>query len=238
MASDDLKDKFVEQLKAVGARIEESAAWNQLMERYQGLSQTAQRASLAAVGVIFALLFFLLPWSFFSSSQDHVAEFEDKKKMIRDMFRYSHLASSIPRGPEPVSQAQLRSLVQGTLGSVRPTLLPEQTQGIEDFDNQMVAGKSDALPKALTQKGIVIKLSRLNLDQVITIGTKFKEIRPTVKIVGLKVQANQPDPHYFDVSYKLVAFDLPAEPAPKTTPGKPGLKPPAPPKPGAKPGGE
>jgi hypothetical protein len=234
VAANDVKDRLRESLGSVATRIQESAAFHQLMEKYQSLSQNGQRIALAGSGFLLALLLFLLPWTFYSSSQDHVADFEDKKKMIRDMFRYTHEASTLPRGPEPLASAQLRSIVQGTLAGVRPTLLPEQTAGIEDFDNTLA--KSEALPKALTQKGVTVRLSRLNLDQLVTIGTKLKELRPTVKLVGLRVQANQPDPHYFDVSYKLVAFDLPGEMAPKGPPGKPGSKPP--PKLGTKPGGE
>ena len=234
MAASDVKDRIRESFAAGLTRIQESPAWHQLMERYQGLSQTGQRIALAVTGVLLALLMFLLPWTFFSSSQDRVADFEDKKKMIRDMFRYSHEASTLPRAPEALGPARLRSIVQTALSGVRPTLLPEQTAAIEDIDN--AAAKSEALPKALTQKGVVVPLTRLNLDQVVTIGTKLKELVPTVKLVGLRVQANQPDPHYFDASFKLVAFELPAEAPPKGAPGKPGVKPP--PKPGGKPGGE
>lgn len=221
MAAADIKERLQEQLVALGGKIAESQAWQKLMERYQSLSPTGQKLSLSGVGALLALLLFLLPWSFFSGSQDSVAEFEDKKRLIRDMFRYSHLASSLPRSPEPVSQAQLRSLIQGILLGTRPALLPEQNLGMDDFDNFIGGGgKSDSLPKSLTQKGVLVKLSRLNLEQIISIGTKLKDIRPTVKLVGMKIQANQPDPHYFDVGFKLVAFDLPGEPAGKTAPGK------------------
>ncbi len=224
MALDDIKDRLREQVQTTIARIEESAAWAQLMERYQGLTPNAQKLSLAGVGAAAAFVLFMFPWIFFSGSQTSLTEFEDKKQLIRDLFRYSHAASTMPMAPLPVSAGDLHNAIQGVLSNQSPSLLPEQTVAITDFDNSKA--KSAGLPQGLTQNGVMVSLSRLNLDQLVKIGSQLQDLRPTVKMVGLKVQATPADPHYFDVTFKMVAFNLPPIDLPK--PGAKGAtKPPS-----------
>lgn len=226
MAFEEARDRLKEQLQAIGLRIQESTAYQQLMERFQDLNPNAQKIVLAAGGFVGALLLFLLPWTFFSSSQTSVADFESKKQLIRDLFRTSHHVSTLPPVPPTISSSELRNQVQAILSSERPTVLPDQIVDISDFDNK--SAKSPSLPASLQQSGVAVKLSRLNLDQVAKIGAKLQEIRPTAKMVGVRVQSTVADPHYFDVTFKLVAFSLPPEPI---APAKPGVKPPS--KPGS-----
>jgi hypothetical protein len=200
-------------MQATLARVEESAAWSQLMERYQGLTPNVQKLSLAGAGALGALLLFMFPWIFFSSSQTSLMEFEDKKQLIRDLYRYSHAASTLPMAPIPVSAGDLHNAIQSVLGNQSPSLLPEQTVAITDFDNSKA--KSAALAQGLTQNGVMVSLSRLNVDQLVKIGSQLQDLRPTVKMVGLKVQATAADPHYFDVTFKMVAFSLPPADLPK-----------------------
>ena len=223
MALDEIKERVREQVQSLAARIQESAAWAQLMERYQSLTPNAQKLSLAGAGAASALLLFMLPWIFFSSSQTSMTEFEDKKQLIRDVYRYSQAASSLPIAPMPVSAGDLHNAIQGVIANQSPSLLPEQTVAITDFDNSKA--KSAALPQGLTQNGVMVSLSRLNVDQVVKIGGQLQDLRPTVKMVGLKVQATTADSHYFDVTFKMVAFNLPPvdlpKPGAKGSPTKP-----------------
>lgn len=228
MALEDIKEQLREQLQTLAARVQESPAWQEAMERYQSLTPTAQKGVLGGIGALAALILFLIPYLFFAASQSTLAEFEEKKQLIRELYRYSHAATTMGPAPMPVSAGELRNAIQGVLASQSPPLLPEQTLGINDFDNSKA--KSAALPMGLTQSGVAVSLSRLNLDQVVKVGAALQDLRPTAKVIGVKVQATAADPHYFDVTYKLVAFNLPVEPvaAPAGKPGaaKPGAKPP------------
>ena len=217
MAFEDLRDRVREQLTTLSARVQESPAWNELMERYLDLNPTAQRAALAGVGALAALILFLLPYAFFSASQDNMTAFEEKKQMMRELFRVSRAANVLPPAPPPMTSDDLRGAVQGVLGSERPPLLPEQTLSIIDFDNSKAQGS--ALPKGLTQKGVMVNLSRLNVDQIARISGRLQTLRPTAKITGLKVQATSQDPHYFDVTFRVVAFSLPQSAPPPARPG-------------------
>lgn len=223
MALEDVKERLKEQALATLQRVRESSAWIQFMEKYQDLGPGAQKAVLAGGSFVLALILFLLPWTFFSSSQNTMGDFEAKKQLMRELFHVSRAASALPMTPQAMTPGDLRSAVQNVLSTERPLLLPEQTLSVTDFDN--VTAGSSALPKGLTQKGVIVNLSRLNLDQVVKIGTRLQALRSTAKMVATKIQSTAADPHYFDATFKIVAFNLPAEPAPKTAPGKAGAKP-------------
>ena len=70
---------------------------------------------------------------------------------------------------------------------------------------------SSWIPKSLEQNGVSVAVKKLNLSQIVDIGQKLQRINTTAKMVGIQVVAQAADPHYFDVVYKLVAFNLPPD---------------------------
>ena len=208
MSVDDIKERFREQFQAVTARVQESTPWNQLVEKYQDLSPQAQKAAVAVVSLIFVLLILSIPYSFYSSSQDEVDQFEDKKQLMRDLFQVSRKANSLPMAPPTMSSQELQASVQNEIAQAH--LQPDQVVSVQEFDN---AGPraSSTLPKGLTQKGVIASLHKLNLQQTVDIGGHLQGMRPTVKLVGIEVTANRDDAHYFDVAYRLVTFALPVD---------------------------
>lgn len=218
MAFEDLKDQLRDQFTTLKVKIQESPAWNELMDRYLDLNPPAQKAVLAFVGAFFALILFSIPYYFFSSSQESVDYFEEKKQMMRDLYRVSRAVNALPPAPQPMSADELKNAVQGILSSERPALLPDQIVSITEFDNSKAQGAT--LPRSLAQRGVAVNLSRLNVDQIARIGGRLQGMRPTIKMTGLRIQASTQDPHYFDVTYKLVAFGVPsAEPTATPRPG-------------------
>jgi hypothetical protein len=204
MNLDDLKDRLREALQS----LKESQVWLQITEAYDNLPPTGQKATLAGVGALLALILFLIPYSFYSSSQDQIVEFEDKKQLMRDLYRVTRSVNSLPPAPPAISTQELRTQIQTELTA--GGIAPENIGAMMDFDN--TDAKSTALPKNLQQPGVSINVKKLNLQQVVDIGQRLMRIRPTAKMVGLEVKAQSPDPHYFDVTYKIVAFNLPPDP--------------------------
>jgi hypothetical protein len=221
MALDDIKDRIQEQAVAFYGRLQESSAWNRLTEKYQDLSPNGQKGALAGVGALAALILFMIPYTFYSSSQSELKEFEDKKATIRDLYQTSRAANALPPSPGQIGISDLKSLVQNVLDTEHPVLLPEQKLSVIDLDTSKIPD----LPKSLTRAGVLVNLGQLNLDQVVNIGSHLQALRPTVKLTSLNVRANVKDPHYFDVTLKLVALSLPAEAVAKPAPGKFGAKP-------------
>jgi hypothetical protein len=230
VALDDLNDRVKEQLASIAGRVRESTLWNQLVEKFQDMSPNAQKITLGGGAFLLALFLMAIPWTFYSSSQDEIQTFEEKKSTLRDLYRVWRTSAAIPPSTQTFSAAELRGAVSGVLASIQPRLLPEQTVSINDFDNS--SSVSSAIPKGLTQQGVIVNLNDLNLDQVVKVGASLQTLRTTAKVTGVRIQA-QPPPnnHYFSVTFKIVAFNLPPE-ATSKTPGKPGAKPSLP-KPGA-----
>jgi hypothetical protein len=171
-----------------------------------------------------------IPWTFYSSSQDQVQTFEDKKTTLRELYRVWRTSAAIPPSTQTFSASELRGAVSSALNSIQPRLMPEQTISINDFDNSSAV--SSAIPKGLTQQGVVVNLSDLNLDQVVKVGASLQGLRTTAKVTGVRIQAQAPpNDHYFSVTFKVVAFNLPPDLLSKTS-GKPGAKMPSLPRPG------
>ncbi len=217
MALDDTRDRLKEQVQALLGRIQESSAWNQIVEKYQDQSPGAQKAILFASGALIALILLAVPYIFYSSSETYLEDFENRKAIIREAYRVNHDVSALPPSPRLIDVNEIRNIAQSAASTQR--LQPDQSGPITEFDN--LARKPGFIPKGLKQNGASVAFMKLNLDQIMQIGQRFQTMGPTVKMTGVRIQATPEDPHYFNVTYDLVAFNLPPEPAPKT-PGRPG----------------
>ncbi len=211
MNFDDIKDRLREAFQTLSGRVRESTAWNQLMEKYADLPPQGQKAALAGTGVIFALFMLMIPSCVFLSSMTNITDFEDKKQLMRDLYRTHREASALPPPPLSMSGSELQNRVQSVLSGAG--LQPEQLGGVQEFDNKPKS--SGWIPKSLDQAGVAVTVRKLNLEQIVDIGQRLQRMQATAKMTGLEVRAQSEDPHYFDVVYKIVAFNLPPEPAPK-----------------------
>ena len=222
MALEDLKDKVRDTVQTLASQIQESDAFIQLKEKFQDRSPRAQKMILWGGGAGAALVLLLIPWVFFfSSSMTVMGEFEDKKQLMRELFRVSRVASTLPPLPPAVTQGDLRNIITGELQMVNPPV-KDQVGPMTDFDN---TGRVTGTPfsKEIEQRGVAVTLTKLNLQQVVDIGRRLQAVRPTTKMLGIEIKATDKDPHYFDVTYRIAALSLPPEPA-AGGPAKPGAK--------------
>lgn len=214
MNFEDLKEQLREQFSTLWNRIQESSAWIQLSEKFNDLTPGAQKALLASASALLALMLLAFPWMFYSSSQTLVTEFEDNRRMIRELYRVSRATKTMPS--PPAAPGDLQNLVNGHLRSPELGLQPEQIRSVSPLDAQSVPG----IPKALEKDGLTVSLGKLNLRQVVDVGHGLQTLHPSLKMTGLTVKASPEDHHYFDVEYQIVAVSLPPEPAPKAPPGR------------------
>lgn len=212
-------DNFTEQLKASGTRIgqqiQESPAYQQAQDRYESLSPSAQKL-VGIVGAIFLLIVLLFyPLTKLSTSQESLALFQEKRDLIRDLFRTYREASSAPNIPVPPPAEQLRASIENAIA--RAELLPEQKLGV-------MSGTSEGrlIPASLVTAVFEVKLAKLNLKQIVDIGASLVGISESVKMKDMLINANAQDTRYYDVTYKLYSLnvpqptpDLPPEPEPR-----------------------
>lgn len=207
MGFDDLKEQLREKFATISSSVQESAAWIELSEKFQNLSPSAQKAVLGGVTALLCLVLLAFPWMFFSSSQDLVAEFEEKRQLIREAFQVSRDTKTLP--PVPGVPGNLTALARSRLDSAR--LTPDQIASVTALQ---LSGVQPGIPKALDTDAVLVNLNKLNLKQIVDIGHEFQSMHGSVKVAGLDVRANNEDDHYFDVSFKLIATTVPPEPAP------------------------
>ncbi len=208
MAFEDVKDNVKEQVKAIWARVRESDAYLQLNERYQSLSPNGQKAALAGGVAVAFLIVMAIPWTFYSGSKTSIEEYEAKRDVVRELFKVNREASGLPPAPPPIAASELESMARQTLTTAR--LVPEQIVSVTESPANV-----SGIAKTIDQTGIAVSLAKLNLKQIVEIGSELQGMQSTARMMGLEVKANAADSRYYDVVYKIVAFAAKPEVAPK-----------------------
>lgn len=209
MALEDIRDGLRDRLKSVWGRVRESDAYLQLNEKYEGLSPTGQKLSVAGATLLAILLVMAVPWSFYSSSRASVEDFESKRNVIRELFRVNREAASLAPAPSPVSASELQTVARSTLTAAR--LQPDQIVTVTESTSNIAS-----VPKTIDQTGVQVSLAKLNLKQIVDIGHSLQNMQGTARMTGLEIKANVADARYYDVIYRIVAFAAKAEPIANT----------------------
>lgn len=205
MNLDDIKDQLRERATTVWVQIQETSLYNNLKEKYETLPTTAQKAIAYAAGVLTALIVLSIPYSYISSSGAAIEEFDENRSLLRELLRVGRAAKEPPPLPPGMTVPDLQSRVQGLLQEF--TLLPEQLGGFQPLPGRPAGSLA---PSIVEQAGIGVLLKKLNLTQVVDIGYRLQTISPGVKLMGLEMNANSDDNHYYDVTYRVVSFSLPS----------------------------
>ncbi|MBO9666426.1 MAG: hypothetical protein J7501_06390 [Bdellovibrio sp.] len=215
MNLDDLKDKIATDARATWDRIQESAAFNQLRDRYENMTPSMQKLTLYGGVAVVALIILSVPYSYYSGSNVSVEEFEGKRMTIRELLKVSRESSEVPNIQPAPSMDMIRSNIDNLIKGAN--LLPEQIKGTE-----VASSSSNLIPQNLSEGALQIRLAKLNLRQIVDLGYKFQSINPSLKMNDMTMTANREDSRYFDVVFKLVALAVPA--APEIAPEPPAPK--------------
>lgn len=202
MNIEDLKDNLKSQFNQSWSRIQESSTYNQLLDRFENLSPSAQKLTLMGAGALLALIVISIPYSYYSQSTEHVMVYEDKRSLIRELLKVTRESSEVPDLPSAPSAEILKSNIENQLRSAN--LLPEQMKSIE-----VITAETRLIPRGLLEAGLKISLSKLNLRQIVDIGYNIQAVSPSVKMSDMNLIANAEDPRYFDVEMKLVTLAVP-----------------------------
>lgn len=215
-------DNLKEQLKSAGTsisqRIEESPTYAQLKDRYENLSPTGQKGAQALAALLVLFFLFFIPLNNLSESQTSLSLFEEKRDLIRDLFKTYRETSATPDISIPPTQDMLRSNIESII--TRADLLPEQKLGISE-----IAPEGRLIPSGLINNVLQVQLAKLNLKQIVDIGSSIVAISNSVKMKDLFITANRQDTRYYDVTYKLYSLKVPQPnieppPEPETKRGK------------------
>lgn len=207
---DDLKEQLKASFSKIGSKIQESPSYSQAQDRYESLSPSGQKLVWVAgtIFVLFVLLFY--PLSNLSTSQASLSLFEEKRNLIRELFRTYREASSAPSVAIPPNYEALKASINAVL--TKADLLPEQNLGVIESS---IEGK--LIPQSLVAHALEVKLAKLNLKQIVDIGSSLVAISESVKMKDLSMRAHPQDTRYYDITFKLYSLNVP-EPTPEAPP--------------------
>lgn len=215
-------EEIFEQLKAksteIFEKIKETESYQQLSDRYQSLTPSGQKiVKFLGIGFI-VFLFLFIPLSQISTSKEFITSFEDKRNLIRDLFKTYRESSQTSRLMPAPESSNLMGSINSTLQSEQ--LLPEQIVSIS-----LGSAEGRLIPQNLMTNVIDVKLTKLNLRQVVDIGSRLSALSQSVKLKDLLMSANNELAGYFDVTYKLYTLNVPKPPMelppePETKPKK------------------
>lgn len=207
---DEIKDQLKSLGQRIGTSVQESEGYQKLQDRYQTLNPSSQKLVNAGAVILVAGVILFYPLSQISNSQTMMTAFEEKRALIRDLFKTYRESSAQTSIPVPPDLGSLKSSVANII--LGANLLPEQTIGTIE---STVEGR--LIPASLVSHVLEIKLAKLNLKQIVDIGTSIAGISNSVKMKDLIISAHSTDTRYFDVTYKLYSLNVP-QPMPEAPP--------------------
>lgn len=199
---DSLSSQFKSLGTRIGQQIQESQSYQQAQDRYENMSPTMQKLTLTLGVMLVALVILFYPLSNLTESRNYLSMFEEKRGLIRDLFRTYRESASAPNIAIPPNADGLLAAVEAILN--RAELLPEQRSGVMPG-----AVEGRMIPQNLVSNVLQVKLAKLNLRQVVDIGATIAGISESVKMKDLFVIANRQDTRYFDVTYVLYTLKVP-----------------------------
>lgn len=214
MTLDDLKDQLLTSARRIGERVQDTPAYAQLKDRFDGLTPPMQRLSVLLVVLVAFLMVLMLPWSWYGETQDVVTTFEERRNVIRELLKVSREAGDVPDIPMAPPIDTMRGDIQSRLKEA--SLIEEQIKGI-DASTQ----PSKLIPQDKTEGSLSISLSKLNVRQVVQVGSMLSRLSPSVKVTDLEMLANREDGRYFDVIFRLTSLAVPDLSAPPPEPEPP-----------------
>lgn len=218
---EDVLERLNEALSTLWSRVQENSTYNTLREKYETLTSSQQQV-LTLGAIAFAILFLVsIPLSTLFSSSSYVTEFEQKKVLIEGLLAAEQSLKQRPPLPPGLNSQDLQMSVRNSLQIFRLT----EAQGPQMTPlNNNPAGP--LAPPILEQNGLQVTLKGLNLQQTLDVGKTMEALHPSVKMIGLDIQASVDFPKYYDVAFRLVSLSFPQVAAPPPTEGR------TPPRPG------
>lgn len=197
---DQLKDKWADAVSA----IQENPTFNSAREQFESQPRTTQQAILAGVGVLILVVILWTPYSYYSASQDNMAEFETNRQLIQGLLKAARIAKEPSPLPPAMPEAVMRSRIEGVF---RNSQIPMGQVGemASITDAKPYKGQ---VPNVVNQKGLMVPLKSLNLNQIITVGHGLQAITAGVKLIGMEITPSAGQTHYYDVVYRLVQFSV------------------------------
>ena len=199
---DEIQNQFKEKFSEIFEKLKETEFYQKADEKYHSLTPRGQKLTRYTSAFLMVFFIIIYPVSQLQMSNDLIAQFEVKRELLRDLFKTYRESSASPVLPPPPQGGELVSQVQSMLSTAQ--LLPEQIVNVG-----LIESEGRMIPKKLVNSVVAVQLTSLNLRQTVDIGTQLANISAAIKVKDLDMTAIVGKAGYFDVTYKLYAFNVP-----------------------------
>lgn len=207
MTLDELKESISSNIKQTYERFKETDLYHQLNDRFENMKPTQQKLFIVGIASLITLVIFFYPATSFFESANLVHDFESQRDIIRSIIRVQRELQEVPSLPEAPALDSLRNLAEAKIKEFN--LLPEQIKSIESG-----SANSRLIPEKQLQSGLTITLNKLNIRQIVDIGSSLQSLNPSVKMLDMVIDPNPSDNRYHDVIFRMVALNIPKPPPP------------------------
>ncbi len=203
MALNELRDRLGQQLKDLGSKIQESALFQSLKEKFDDLPTNQQKIVVVLLVAVISFFVFSFPYENWSNSSQAVTEFEERRQLIRDLLKVTKETSELPSFPPAPELGQIKTDIELRLQQMQ--LVPEQIAGV----NVEMPSNSNLIPMGRQDGGIKVILKKLNLRQAVDITSQLQSMETAIKLKNLSIDSNLQDPRYLDAILDFVVIKIP-----------------------------
>ncbi len=203
----DIVDRLRELVKQLLFRLQESALYSQVEERFFALSLRGQRLVVWGLAVTLLLVVGSVPYAFYQDARARFTVVQQDRQLLNHLFKAAQVPSafSVPQFGAGELVERISALLQTEL------LAPQQVQGVG-----VAQGRSPRLQgvSVVAQEVVELKLAGLNVSQVVKLAEQVESLSPSVKLAGLHMEPSalteaQGSAGYFDVVFHFAAAKFP-----------------------------
>lgn len=198
---ESIKNLLKNIFETVYDKIKDSSLYNILLEKYENLELRVQRGIKYSASTLGALLVISIPLSLLKNSLDATNEFKEKKQLIFDLIK--------SESSQFVVQGMSSSEFDRQISNIIDRLALSADHKAQIFPYYFSKKLLPKRLKTLGYSGKQLKISGLNIEEVIDIGQLLINIDPSVRLVHLKVIEMKDKENYFSATYSLLHFHEP-----------------------------
>jgi type II secretory pathway component PulM len=192
----NLFDNLKERLRSAWTEQMDSELVIRLRERFDELPTLAQKGIIAASIFLASLLLLWWPLSNITDSRDFNAKFEDHRQLLKELQQVQRDIASGPNPPMTAPPATFKSVFDQKL--VANGIKPEQIKESLDVPTQIVSGTEE--------RGFQYRIKKLTIRQIVDVTYEIEHTDPGLRILNLEIKNTDPDPHYYELTFKLVSY--------------------------------
>lgn len=203
MALEELKEQLSSRLSDVASRIQDTALYQNLKEKFDDLPGHQQRIVMLMAGLIFGFFIFSFPYDYWSASEQELLSFSAKRDLIRELLRVTKETNEAVSFPAPPPVGQIKADIEMRLQQYQ--LAAEQLVGV----NVQMNSSAGLIPANRQEGALKLILKKLNLRQVVDIVANLQTLHPSVKLGTLNIDSHIADPRYLDATLEFIVIKVP-----------------------------